>query len=218
MLQGETGECVTGGTDINGALVVGYAAPTLYEEDLVVHFVATATVNGYESSPSTCRTTVYSEPDFLSILVDTVDGDIILSGGVIRMEVKVTDWQGHLVTGAVISLGSTPEGLNFRFDEGLLFDDGMGTVLVEAPSGILGDETDLSFYVTVSATKVGYLPGQGLTEVTVVEPEPASTSPDHTNNWRLALIGSLLGAAIILAIYRYAVRSSGDGKGTRRRK
>jgi hypothetical protein len=217
-LNGVRGSCVSGETDINGVLHVGYAAPTVLHEAIDVYFTATASIGGSRGSSAMSKTTIYPEPDFLSITTEMVDGDIIFPGSAIRMTVRVRDWQGDLMSGVIISLHSTPEGLTFHPSEELLLDDGIGSVFVKAPSGIMGDELELRFHVIVTATEVGYSPGESLTEVTVIKLELPPAPPDSTNDWRLGLICTLLGAIVILAIYRYAVLSSANGKRTRRKR
>ena len=211
-LNGERDMCVSGETDINGVLLVGFAAPTVLHEAIDVYFTATASIGGSRGSSAMSKTTIYPGPDFLSITIEMVDGDIIFPGSAIRMTVRVRDWQGHLMTGVVMSLDSTPEGLIFHPSEELLLDDGIGSVFVKAPSGIMGDEMELRFHVIVTATEVGYIPGESLTEVTVIKLKPPPTPPDSTNNWRLGLIGTILAAIVILAIYRYVAQSSADKK------
>ena len=211
-LPGEKGTCVSGETDINGNLNVGYAAPATVDEAMAVYFTATARIEGQGPGLAMSKTTVYAEPEFLSIRIEMFEGDIIPAGGTIRMTIKVTDWRDLPVSGTVLTVSSTPEGLLFYPGNEILLEEGIGSIRVKAPSEIMGDERELSFYVFVTATTEGYAPGETRAEIIVLELEPPPTPPDSMNNWRLGLIGVLLGSVVILAIARYVARSSARGK------
>jgi hypothetical protein len=211
-LQGERGLCVSGETDINGVLLVGYAAPTILHEAIDVYITASARVEGAGSALAMSKTTIYSEPDFLSIRIEMIDGDIILTGGSIRMTIEVMDWQGVQVSGVTVALESSPEGLLFYPGDEILLDDGFGSIRVKAPAEIMGEELELSFYVLVTAAKDGYTSGETLTEVTVLKLEPPTGPPGSIDYWTIGLIAALLAAIVILAIYRYVAQSSADQK------
>ncbi len=211
-LHGEKDICVSGETNVNGVLRVGYASPAVVQDVLVVYFTATARVEGAGPALAMSKTTVYSEPGFLSIRIEMIDGDIILTDGSIRMTVEVIDWQGVRVSGVAVALESYPEGLLFYPGGEILLDNGFGSIRVKAPSEVLGEELELSVYVLVTATKDGYTSGETLTEVTVLKLDSPPGPLGSIDYWHIGLIGALLAAIAVLAIYRYAAQSSADQK------
>jgi len=128
------------------------------------------------------------------------------------MTVDVLDWPGPRGSGVAVALESTPEGLLFYPGDEILLDDGFGSIRVKAPSEVLGEELELSFYVLVTAAKDGYTSGETLTEVTVLKLDRPPGPPGNIDYWHIRLIAALLAAIAILAIYRYAAQSSADQK------
>ncbi len=211
-LDGEKGLCISGLTDMNGDLDVRYEAPFTVHKTISVHFTATAEVEGKGSASEVSWTTIHPEREFLSVSIRKTNGDIISPGGRIPLRIEVTDWRGLPVSGVVLVLESSPEGLVFHPSSEILLDEGTGSVSVRAPSDILGEKSEMSFSVSVTATKMGYVSGETWSEIIVLEFEPPATPPDGRNDWRLVLIGVLLAAIVILAIYRYVAQSSADQK------
>ncbi|MFQ6129047.1 MAG: ABC transporter substrate-binding protein [Thermoplasmata archaeon] len=217
-LGSQRGLCVSGETDINGNLGVSYEAPITSNESVRVHFTATAEIPEMGEASGKSATIVYPGPEFLSIGIEMTDGDIVFAGDSIRMTIEVTDWQGLLVEGTAVTLDSSPEGLVFYPSSETILEHGIGTISVEVPLEILGEEDELSFGVTVTATAEGYGPFEALREITVLRTEPPPMLPDTASGWRWGLIGVLLGAIVFSALARLASSSSRRGRRKHRRK
>ncbi|MFQ5911460.1 MAG: hypothetical protein ACE5IJ_12190, partial [Thermoplasmata archaeon] len=211
-LEDQRGLCVSGETDINGNLGVGYEAPFIDNGTVVVYFTATSVVLDLGEASAKSQTTVYSaSAEFLSIRIEMMSGDILFAGDSIPMRIKVTDSQGLSVEGTAVTIGSSPEGLIFNPSNETVLQDGIATILIKAPIEILDEEDELAFVVMVTAIAEGYGAFDAQKEITVLKAELLPTEPDAKGIWWLLAVLVPL-ALILFAFALLARRRQSSGK------
>ncbi|MCK5290844.1 MAG: hypothetical protein KAR39_02375 [Thermoplasmata archaeon] len=103
---------VSGQTDTNGDLVVTYVPPTLAANDTArtVFIYAWANHPGYNESRNATETIVVHRvgENFLSLLIDLPDGDLVPEGSSASIEIQVVDQDQNPATGANVYINSTP--------------------------------------------------------------------------------------------------------------
>jgi hypothetical protein len=211
-LADERGVCISGETDINGNLGMGYEAPFIDNGTIVVYFTATSAVQDFGEASAKSQTTVYSaSAEFLSIGIEMMNGDILFAGGFIPVRIEVTDSQGLAVEGTAVTVGSSPEGLIFSPNNETVLQNGVATIWIQAPMEILDEMDELDFAVIVTATAEGYGAFDARKEITVLRYEPLPTDSDGAHTWRLTLVLILL-ASIGFALVLSALRRQSNGK------
>ncbi len=205
------GTCISGVTDVNGAVLVEYQAPDIKGlESLAVKVDAEATAVHRFSCETSAFITIYpKEEQFLSVEVRMKTGDVLPVGYSILVDVEVTDQDMAPLSGAMVNLTSVPEGLSFEPANGTTVDGSIKRITVTHSSGIQMDVDFIRFNIVVRAELEGYGNSTGIAEVIVLELGPAppgSSSSDTYLEWRLGLIGTMLVAVILLALVRLVTR------------
>ncbi|MCK4366391.1 MAG: ABC transporter substrate-binding protein [Thermoplasmata archaeon] len=216
------GQCVSGMTDISGAIVAVYEAPDLGDlEKLTVAITADAK-SGYRISESaTAYITVFPrEKQFLSVKIQMEAGDVVPIGYSLPLRVEVTDQKGVHLDGVTVNLTCFPEGLVLEPSTGTTLGGFIKGVIVESPS-VIGEGVDyLRFNIIANVELEEYESGMGMAEIVVVELSPA---PDPlmsgvvSSDLPMLLIVILVSAIVILGLVRM-VRGSPPGPRRERKK
>lgn len=166
-----TSNAISGLTDLNGELRVTYNPPPLniqlVSKTVLIH--ARATHPSYNESRNSTTTVLVYYPDgtrYLSLLVELLEGDLVLEGRTTQMRVQVTEHSGSPVSGANVTISSMPPA-DFTPQIGVTdvngHINGQENVEFEAPSV----DSNVTFVVTVEADKTGYVDTSRILFITV---------------------------------------------------
>ncbi|MCJ2556774.1 MAG: ABC transporter substrate-binding protein [Candidatus Thermoplasmatota archaeon] len=201
------GLCVSGVTDINGAIVAVYEAPDVGDlEKLTVAITADAK-SGYRiSETATTYITIFPrEKQFLSVEIQMEAGDVVPIGYSLPLRVEVTDQKGVHLDGVTVNLTCFPEGLVLEPSTGTTVGGFIKGVIVESPS-VIGEGIDyLRFNIIANVELEEYESGMGMAEIVVVELSPAQDPPMSgvvSSDIQMLLIVLLLSTIVILGLIR----------------
>ncbi len=150
---------VSGQTDTNGDLVVTYVPPTLAANDTArtIFVYAWATHPGHNESRNATETIVVHPvgENFLSLLIDLPDGDLVPEGSSASIEIQVVDQDQNPASGANVYIVSTPPATinpsNGTTDANGYI-SGLPGVIFFSPN-VTGDTQHL---ISIIAQKLGY--------------------------------------------------------------
>ncbi|MCK4456431.1 MAG: ABC transporter substrate-binding protein [Thermoplasmata archaeon] len=201
------GLCVSGMTDISGAIAAVYEAPDVGDlEKLTVAITADAK-SGYRTSKTAMAyiTVFPREKQFLSVEIQMEAGDVVPIGYSLPLRVEVTDQKGVHLDGVTVNLTCFPEGLVLEPSTGTTVGGFIKGVIVESPS-VIGEGIDyLRFNIIANVELEEYESGMGMAEIVVVELSPAQDPPVSgavSSDISLLLIVLLLSTIVILGLIR----------------
>ncbi|MCK4948993.1 MAG: ABC transporter substrate-binding protein [Thermoplasmata archaeon] len=210
-LGDKRGWCVSGLTDVSGAIAAVYEAPDLGDlEKLTVGITADAK-SGYRiSETASAYITVFPrEKQFLSVKIQMEAGDVVPIGYSLPLRVEVTDQKGVHLDGVKVNLTCFPKGLVLEPSTGSTVGGFIKGVIVESPS-VIGEGIDyLRFNIIANVELEGHESGRGMAEIVVIELSPA-TDPVASSDLPMLLIVILVSAIVILGLIR-VVRGSPPG-------
>ena len=155
---------INGTTDANGECLFTFTSPQV-TTPINITITATATKTGY--ADGTNRTTITVNPGTLDVQV-TANPATVEPEATSTVTVHVT-YNGKPVANAVVTISG--ENGTFSVTTGITDENGYCTFAFTAPQ----TKTQLNVTITATATKSGYIDGQGQTKITVSPVFPLTT-------------------------------------------
>ncbi len=214
-MDGQDGTCVSGITDVNGAVHAIYQAPDLMDlERLAVQISAEARIGFRVSSRTITYFTIYPKAkQFLSVRINMETGDVLPIGYSILVDVVVTDQSATPLSGVRVNLTSVPDGLTFEPSNGTTVSGSIGRIVVTPPSTMQGSGDFDRYNIVAAAEMEDYENGSAVAEVIVLElssPPPTTQSDGLLTDigiWSaVAVVGAVVTLSALFLVRRYSVR------------
>jgi len=183
---------VIGTTDVNGECVFTFTSPKV-TDPTNINITATATKSGYADGRN--QTTISVTPGQLNVQV-VANPSTVESEAISTVTVHVT-FNTKPVADAVVTVSSETGG-TFSFTIGTTNINGDCTFVFTAPH----TTTYLDITITTTATKNGYIDGQGQTKITV---NPAPPSLPLTMIFMVAAVIIVIAIVLVLIKLRIIV-------------
>ena len=221
-MDGRNGTCVSGVTNINGAVHAIYQAPDVKDlERLTVQLSAEARTGFRVSSRTTTYFTIYPKAkQFLSVRINMQTGDVVPIGYSILVDVMVTDQNAIPLSGVRVNLTSVPDGLTFEPANGTTIGGSIGRIVVTPPSTMRGSGDFDRYNIAVAAEMEDYENGSAVAEVVVFElssPPPTPQSDGILTDVGIWSVVAVVGAVVTLSALFLIRRSSVRRRSEKRR-